>query len=72
MKRYSGKVMVRMHPTLHARLAKAAFTRGVSLNRLLIEYLRDAWVKDHGTAPPVETRRDSVQQNRSVVPEDLK
>ena len=72
VKRYSGTLTIRMHPTLHARLAKAAFARGLSLNRLLIEYLRDAWVKDHGTAPPVETRQDSVQQNRSVVPEDLK
>jgi len=41
-KPYSGKVMLRVDPVLHAQVALAAQLRGVSINQLGEEALRDA------------------------------
>jgi predicted HicB family RNase H-like nuclease len=41
-KPYSGKLMIRMDPTVHARAAKAAELAGKSLNRWTEEKLKEA------------------------------
>jgi len=65
VKRYSGTLTIRMHPTLHARLAKAAFARGLSLNRLLIEYL-DLVI----TSDAIRLSEEDIRAGRTVALKD--
>jgi predicted HicB family RNase H-like nuclease len=39
---YSGRIMVRSEPELHRRLAQRAAERGISINQLVTETLREA------------------------------
>jgi predicted HicB family RNase H-like nuclease len=50
-KPYSGQFVLRIDPTLHRALSHAAEERGVSLNALVEEQLRAAFI------PPAETAR---------------
>ena len=45
-KSYSGKLMLRIPPDIHAAVATAAETRGKSINQLVAEIL-DQTVRDH-------------------------
>ena len=39
-KTFSGNIRIRITPDLHARLAKTATTKGISLNSLIVERLQ--------------------------------
>ena len=47
--RYSGKVLVRMPKSLHAKLARSADAEGVSLNHLIVYILSDGHTSMHRT-----------------------
>ena len=55
----SGKLLVRMPRTLHADLARAADTEGVSLNQLIVGALTSAvaWRRVGGAAAPAASSR---------------
>lgn len=56
---HSGKLLLRMSPALHARLAEEAERRGVSLNQLITSRLEESLSKSGGqaarAAPPSAT-----------------
>jgi antitoxin HicB len=55
----SGKLLVRMPRTLHADLARAADTEGVSLNQLIVGALTSAvaWRRSGGAPTPATSSR---------------
>ncbi len=69
MRRYSGRVLLRVPEKLHQQLAKEAFETGRSINQLCLEALlaREA-LKDYD---PWKTIKSIWKENQGVDPEEL-
>jgi hypothetical protein len=62
---YSGRLPLRIAPSLHARLDAIAAARGVSLNRLLSELLEQAAATaDAGTVTDTHAAVDGRRRDR--------
>lgn len=53
-KPYSGRLLLRMTPSLHRALAKLADRKGMSINSLIVDALETAVSKTRGQAERVE------------------
>jgi predicted HicB family RNase H-like nuclease len=65
-KPYSGQFILRIDPNLHRAMSHAAEERGVSLNSLVEEELKAAFIRPTETAPPTREKRPRGARVRTV------
>jgi predicted HicB family RNase H-like nuclease len=63
-RRYSGKVMLRMPPSLHESLTLKASEQGVSLNQYLVTSLSRTLGYEEGVEVCISSEREKVKSNQ--------